>query len=212
MIIETFSVGLLQCNCTILAAPGSTRAIVIDPGDDADVILSRLNAHGLELERIVSTHAHLDHVGAIHALQEATGAAASIHEGDLFLFDRLDEQARWLGFPPPAKGEIDRFLADGDAVKVSNVGVDVIHTPGHTPGSLSFHLDAEQPILFTGDTLFLNSIGRTDLPGGDPDAILNSIRTRLMGFHADTVVVPGHGPSTTIGRERDQNPFLRTSW
>lgn len=212
MIVETFPVGLLQCNCTILAAPGSSRAIVVDPGDDAEVILARLHAHGLELERIVSTHAHLDHVGAIHALQAATGAAASIHEDDLFLFDRLDEQARWLGLPPPEKGQIDRFLEDGDRVTVSGVGLDVIHTPGHTPGSLSFHFDAEHPILFAGDTLFLNSIGRTDLPGGNTDAILNSIRTRLLPLDPGTVVVPGHGPRTTIGHERDENPFLRASW
>lgn len=210
MIVETFPVGLLQCNCTILAIPESSRALVIDPGDDADEILERLAAHGLELDRIVSTHAHLDHVGAIHELQARTGASASIHEDDLFLFDRLDEQARWLGLPPPQKGQIDRFLEDGDTITIPGIGIGVIHTPGHTPGSLSFHLDTERDILFAGDTLFLNSIGRTDLPGGDTEAILNSIRTRLFTLDPDTVVVPGHGPRTTIGRERDENPFLRT--
>lgn len=209
MIIDTFPVGLLQCNCTILAAEGSSRAIVIDPGDDAEVILGRLEAHGLELDRIVSTHAHLDHVGAIHELQEKTGAAASIHKGDLFLFDNLSEQAAWLGLPPPKRGQIDRFIDDGDTVSVPTIGVGVIHTPGHTPGSLTFQLEARTPVLFTGDTLFFNSIGRTDLPGGDPEAILTSIRSRLLGFDPETVVIPGHGPRTTIGRERATNPFLR---
>jgi glyoxylase-like metal-dependent hydrolase (beta-lactamase superfamily II) len=208
MIVDTFPVGLLQCNCTILARVGSSRAIVIDPGDDADVILGRLERLGLDLERIVSTHAHLDHVGAIHGLQTKTGAAASIHEDDLFLFDHLDDQAAWLGLPAPRRGEIDRFIDDGDTVAVPDFGIGVIHTPGHTPGSLTFHLNSANPVLFTGDTLFFGSIGRTDLPGGDPEAILTSIRSRLLGFDPETIVIPGHGPRTTIGRERAENPFL----
>lgn len=212
MILETFTVGVLQCNCTILAGPDSSQAIVVDPGDDAGRILDRLERLGLELGQIVSTHAHIDHVGAIADLQQRTGAPAALHESDLFLFDRLEEQARWLGVPCPAKGRIDRFLDDGDLVHCSDVDLEVVHTPGHTPGSLTFHLDGEErPILFTGDTLFLGSIGRTDLPGGSTPAIIRSIETRLLPFDDDALVIPGHGPKTTIGRERAGNPFLRRS-
>jgi hydroxyacylglutathione hydrolase len=209
MIVETFPVGLLQCNCTILGDEETRGAIVVDPGDDADAIMSRLENHGLELKRIVCTHAHIDHVGAIYDLQERADSPASIHEKDLFLFDNLKTQAEWIGMPSPKRGEIDRFVDDGDSVECPNVILGVIHTPGHTPGSLTLHLGTESPILFTGDTLFLNSIGRTDLWGGSLPDLLGSIKGRLLEFDDDTLVVPGHGPNTTIGRERAQNPFLR---
>ena len=209
MIVETFPVGLLQCNCTILGDEETRGAIVVDPGDDADAIMSRLEKHDLELKRIVCTHAHIDHVGAIYDLQERADSPASIHEKDLFLFDNLKTQAEWIGMPSPKRGEIDRFVDDGDLVECPNVILGVIHTPGHTPGSLTLHLGTESPILFTGDTLFLNSIGRTDLWGGSLPDLLGSIKGRLLEFDDDTLVVPGHGPNTTIGRERAQNPFLR---
>ncbi len=209
MIIDTFPVGLLQCNCTILADPRSGEAIVVDPGDEPDAIMARLETHGLTLARIVCTHAHIDHVGAIHELQQRTGATAAIHEKDLFLLDNLDAQASWIGMPVPARGEIERFLEDGDEVSARDVKVDVVYTPGHTPGSVTFHLARDRPILFTGDTLFLNSIGRTDLWGGSLPDLLGAIQKRLMVFDDDTLVIPGHGPNTTIGRERSENPFLQ---
>ena len=209
MIIETFPVGLLQCNCTILGDEETREAIVVDPGDDADAIMSRLEEHGLKLKRIVCTHAHIDHVGAIYDLQEKADSPANIHEKDLFLFDDLETQAGWIGLPPPRRGEIDRFVEDGESMTCPNVDLEVIHTPGHTPGSLTFHLAAESPILFTGDTLFQNSIGRTDLWGGSLPELLGSIKGRLLGFDEETLVVPGHGPNTTIGREKIENPFLR---
>ena len=209
MIMDTFTVGMLQCNCTILAADDSNDAIVVDPGDEAEQILERLEQHGLELRQIICTHAHIDHVGAIHELQRRTGAAASIHEHDLFLFDDLDMQASWLGMPAPEKGHIERFLTDGDMVSCPDLELEVVHTPGHTPGSLTFHLEDDRPILFTGDTLFQNSIGRTDLPGGSMPDILKSIESRLMTYEDETLVIPGHGPYTTIGREKADNPFLR---
>ncbi len=209
MIVETFPVGLLQCNCTILGDEETREAIVVDPGDDADAIMSRLEKHDLELKRIVCTHAHIDHVGAIYDLQAKSDSPASIHEKDLFLFDNLKTQAEWIGMPTPKRGEIDRFVDDGDSVECPNVILGVIHTPGHTPGSLTLHLGTESPILFTGDTLFLNSIGRTDLWGGSLPDLLGSIKGRLLEFDDETLVVPGHGPNTTIGRERAQNPFLR---
>lgn len=209
MIIETFQVGTLACNCTVLADDDSRRAMVIDPGDDAAEILHRLESRGLKLEALISTHAHIDHVGAIAELQEATGAPASIHQKDLYLWDNLETQATWLGIPAPRTGTIERFLDQGDTVSSGALSVNVLHTPGHTPGSLSFHLENGRHILFTGDTLFLQSVGRTDLWGGSMPDLMESIRTRLMCFDDETLVMPGHGPSTTIGRERRQNPFLR---
>jgi len=209
VIIETFPVGLLQCNCTIVGDESTREAMVIDPGDDPDLILSRLNAHGLTLKEIVCTHTHIDHVGAIFELQRKAGTPASIHEADLFLFQELETQAQWLGMPSPKRGTIDRFLNDGSSVSCKGVELGVIHTPGHTPGSTCFHLANGRNILFAGDTLFRGSIGRTDLWGGSTPDILASIHKRLMTFDDDTLVIAGHGPSTTVGGERRNNPFLR---
>ena len=209
MILETFPVGVLQCNCTILGDESTREAMVIDPGDDPDLILSRLNTHGLRLKEIVCTHTHIDHVGAIFDLQQKAGTPASIHEADLFLFQELETQAQWLGMPSPKRGTIDRFLNDGSSVSCKGVELGVIHTPGHTPGSTCFHLANGRNILFAGDTLFRGSIGRTDLWGGSTPDILASIHKRLMTFDDDTLVIAGHGPSTTVGSERRNNPFLR---
>jgi glyoxylase-like metal-dependent hydrolase (beta-lactamase superfamily II) len=208
MIIETFPVGMLQCNCTILG-DDTTREMVIDPGDDPDEILTRLEKHGLKLKQIVCTHTHLDHVGAIHELQERAGSPASIHKADLFLFEKLDMQAQMIGLPMPQRGVIDHFIADGDAVACRGIEIGAIHTPGHTPGSTTFHLAGDRNILFAGDTLFEQSIGRTDLRGGSYPEIIKSINRKLMVFDDDTLVIPGHGRSTTIGRERKYNPFLK---
>jgi len=209
VIVETFPVGVLQCNCTILGDESTREAMVIDPGDDPDLILSRLNTHGLRLKEIVCTHTHIDHVGAIFDLQQKAGTPASIHEADLFLFQELETQAQWLGMPSPKRGTIDRFLNDGSSVSCKGVELGVIHTPGHTPGSTCFLLANDRNILFAGDTLFRGSIGRTDLWGGSTPDILASIHKRLMTFDDDTLVIAGHGPSTTVGGERRNNPFLR---
>lgn len=209
MIVETFPVGLLQCNCTIVGDETTREAMVIDPGDDPDIILAKLDAYGLKLKEIVCTHTHIDHVGAIFELQQRAGVPASIHKADLFLFEELDTQAHWLGMPSPKKGTIDRFLSDGSSVACNGVELGVIHTPGHTPGSTCFLLDNGRNILFAGDTLFRNSIGRTDLWGGSTPDILSSIHRKLMTLDDDTLVVAGHGPSTTVGLERCNNPFLR---
>ena len=200
---------MLQCNCTILAGDRSRQAIVIDPGDDPDAILENLERHGLELATIVCTHAHIDHVGAVADLQERTGAEALLHESDLFLYDNLEAQANWIGMSCPRRGQIGRFLNDSDIVASASLEVGVLHTPGHTPGSLTFSLEDERPILFTGDTLFMHSIGRTDLWGGSLPDLLGSIERKLLVFDDDALVIPGHGPMTTIGRERAENPFLR---
>lgn len=208
MIIETFPVGLLQCNCTILGDENAHEAIVVDPGDDPDAILARLARHQLQLKQIVITHTHIDHVGAIYELQEKSGTSAAIHKADLLLLDKLDVQASWIGMNTPKRGAIDRYVSDGDAVAVNGIELGVIHTPGHTPGSLTFVLPGDRNVLFTGDTLFQNSIGRTDLWGGSYPHIISSIQKKLLTFDDDTLVIAGHGRSTTIGHERRNNPFL----
>lgn len=209
MIIETFPVGLLQCNCTILGDETTREAIVIDPGDDPDEILRRLEKNSLTLKQIVCTHTHIDHVGAIYDVQERSGTPASIHEADLFLLDKLDVQAQWIGMPAPKRGVIESFIRDGDAVACRGIEIGVLHTPGHTPGSTTFHLAGDRNILFAGDTLFMQSIGRTDLWGGSYTEILQSIHKKLLTFDDDTLVICGHGQSTTIGHERRYNPFLK---
>jgi len=209
MIIETFPVGWLQCNCTILGDEQTREAIVIDPGDDPQEILARLEKHGLTPKQILCTHTHIDHVGAIYELQERAETPASIHKADLLLFEKLDVQAQWIGIPMPKRGIIEHFVVDGGTVACHGVEVGVIHTPGHTPGSASFHLAGDRNILFTGDTLFAQSIGRTDLWGGSHPQIIASIQKKLMTFDDDTLVISGHGQSTTIGHERRYNPFLK---
>lgn len=209
MIIETFPVGLLQCNCTILGDEQTGEAIVIDPGDDSEEILRRLAGHNLTLKRMVCTHTHIDHVGAIHGLQQHSPVSASIHEADLFLYDKLDLQAKFTGIPTPERGVVDDFVSDGDTLTCQGVEIGVLHTPGHTPGSITLHLSGDRGVLFTGDTLFLRSIGRTDLWGGSFPEIIASIQNKLMRFADDTIVVSGHGQMTTIGHERKHNPFLR---
>jgi len=209
MIIETFPVGWLQCNCTILGDEQTREAIVIDPGDDPQEILTRLAKHGLTAKQIVCTHTHIDHVGAIYELQEQMQSPAAIHKADLFLFEKLDVQAQWIGLPMPKRGAIEHFVQDGDAVACRGVEMGVIHTPGHTPGSTTFLLGGHRNILFTGDTLFAQSIGRTDLWGGSHAEIITSIQKKLMVFDDDTLVISGHGRSTTIGHERRYNPFLK---
>jgi glyoxylase-like metal-dependent hydrolase (beta-lactamase superfamily II) len=209
LIVETFPVGPLQCNCTILGDPASGEAIVVDPGDEVDVVLTALARHKLRCRAIVNTHTHIDHVGGNHALREVTGARVMLHEADLPLYDNLGIQAQLLGLAaPPPRSQVDEHIHQGDRVAVGAVALDVLHTPGHTPGSLCFHLAGSAPLLLSGDTLFAGSIGRTDLWGGDYDQELASIRGRLLALDDHTRVIAGHGPETTIGRERRRNPFL----
>jgi hydroxyacylglutathione hydrolase len=215
MILETFPVGLLQCNCTVLGCGTTRRAMVIDPGDDAEVIQNVLERNNLTLEAILHTHAHLDHVGATRALAEATGASVMLHPADQYLYDHIEMQARMFGFPIPDTVPVDRYVADGETITVGRLRGEVMHTPGHTPGSLCLRIlgngNGDSPgHVIAGDTLFLGSIGRTDLWGGNMAKILNSIRDRLMTLSDEIVVLPGHGPATTIGAERRTNPFLQS--
>jgi glyoxylase-like metal-dependent hydrolase (beta-lactamase superfamily II) len=210
LIIRTFPVGLLRCNCTILGDPDSGEVLVVDPGDEGPKVLEALRKEGLVCRAILNTHTHIDHVGANQTLKDATGARLLLHEADLPLYDNLAIQALMLGglMPPPPRAAVDETISQGDRVTAGALVADVLHTPGHTPGSLCFHVKAEGLVL-SGDTLFAGSIGRTDLWGGDYDQEIGSIRERLLALDDRTRVIPGHGPETTIGRERARNPFLQ---
>ena len=208
MILETFPVGPLTCNCTILGDEVTREAMVVDPGDNIPEILSRLQKHGLTLRQIVVTHAHIDHVGGAALLRKSTGAPVVMNQQDLGLLGMMEMQAGWLGVPTPQVAPPDASAEDGLTIGLATLPAQVLHTPGHTPGSICL-LFPDHHLLLAGDTLFAGSIGRTDLPGGDGQQILRSLRERLLVLPDATRVIPGHGPETTIGEERQSNPFLQ---
>jgi glyoxylase-like metal-dependent hydrolase (beta-lactamase superfamily II) len=208
MILETFPVGPLACNCTLLGDPDAGEAIVIDPGDEVGRIHRRLTELGLKLKQILITHAHIDHVGGALRLKQLTGAPILLNENDLMLLKMMDQQAGWVGIATPETAPPDENLADGQRVGLEYYPAQVLHTPGHTQGSICLHF-APLKLLVAGDTLFAGSIGRTDLPGGDYDQIIHSIQSRLLALPDETRVLTGHGPATTIGVERRSNPFLQ---
>ena len=253
----TIPVGMLQCNCSIIGDPLTREALVVDPGDEVTRILDLLGRRRLTVKAIVSTHAHIDHVGGLAKLHQYTGAPVLMHRDDLPLYQAMDIQASFLGVLPPDLTEVDQLLKEGDVLRWGSLEAQVIHTPGHSPGSVSLYLphdagkisltdrDAKPdtksndsggemeegepddfenangeeagsekieirvPQLLAGDTLFKGSIGRTDLWGGSMEEIMDSIRSKLMQLPDATIVHPGHGPMTTIGQEREVNPFLR---
>lgn len=209
MIHEILPVGMLQCNCSIFGDEQSHEAIVIDPGDNIDGILALLEKDALRVKMIVITHAHIDHIGGAAKLKAATGAPVLMNANDQELYDHLDVQASWLGMEPPARTAIDDAARDGDVLTLGPAEFRVLHTPGHTQGSISLWIPAENKLI-AGDTLFRDSIGRTDLPGGNPRQILRSIEDKLLKLPEETVVIPGHGANTTIGREKERNPFLQS--
>lgn len=210
MIHEILPVGMLQCNCSIFGDEQSHEAIVIDPGDEIERILAVVRRHGLTVKAIVITHAHIDHIGGAAKLKAATGAPVMMNANDQELYDQLDWQASWLGIPVPERTAVDASANEGDVIPFGAAGssFEVLHTPGHTQGSISLWMPSEQKLI-AGDTLFRDSIGRTDLPGGNPRQILRSIENKLLRLPEHAVVVPGHGPNTTIGREKEYNPFLQ---
>jgi hydroxyacylglutathione hydrolase len=209
MIHYILPVGMLACNCSILGDEATREAIVIDPGDEIDRVRAILQQHRLQVKYIVATHAHIDHVGGIQKLQQATGASVLMHAADLPLYQNLAAQAAWLGIESPGTAQLKDFLKEGDVLRVGSFSLEVLSTPGHSPGSISLLLSGEGQKLFSGDTLFKGSIGRTDLWGGDYHQILASIRNKLLPLSDETPVFPGHGPSTTLGEERESNPFLK---
>ena len=207
MIRETLAVGLLGCNCTVLGDEDSREAIVVDPGYDIPRILAVLAKHQLTVKQIVVTHAHIDHIASALDLKQITGAPILYRQADLPLIAMMDMQAGWLNLAVPKVMPPDHSPEDGEHVSVRGIEATVLHTPGHTEGSLCLHVPAAN-LLLAGDTLFAGGVGRTDLPGGNTEKLLGSIRERLLPLPDATQVIPGHGPATTIARERATNPFL----
>jgi glyoxylase-like metal-dependent hydrolase (beta-lactamase superfamily II) len=208
MIHEILPVGPLQCNCSVIGDEISHEAMVIDPGDDVEDVLEIVRKHNLQVKQIVITHAHIDHVGGAMKLRAATGAPILLNQNDYALLKLLDLQATWIGMASPGEVKIDQTIGPSDTVKAGSLIADVLHTPGHTEGSICLYFAAEKKLI-AGDTLFAGSIGRTDLPGGSFEKIINSIHEKVLTLPGDTVVIPGHGPSTTIEEERENNPFLQ---
>ena len=207
MIHEILPVGPLQCNCSVIGDESTREGLVIDPGDNIEDVVSIVRKHNLQIKQIVITHAHIDHVGGAMQLRAATGAPILLNQNDYALLKMLDAQAAWIGVAPPGKVEIDHSVAQADSIKTGSLSADVIHTPGHTEGSICLYFPAEKKLI-AGDTLFAGSIGRTDLPGGSFEKIIRSLHDKVLELPDDTVVIPGHGSLTTIGRERHSNPFL----
>jgi glyoxylase-like metal-dependent hydrolase (beta-lactamase superfamily II) len=209
MILEKLIVGPFQCNCTILGCEKTREAVIIDPGEESERILARIAQLNLKPKYLIHTHAHLDHVSALADVQDHCGGQSCLHRGDEWLFDNVAIQAALFGLPAPRQGKIDQWIEDGDAIPFGKEKLQVLYTPGHTPGSVSFLLEqASGDQLFTGDTLFNRSIGRTDLWGGDYEQIIASIKNKLLPLDEKTVIHAGHGPNSTIGEEKRANPFL----
>lgn len=211
VIIETFAVGPLACNCTILADEASGEAIVIDGGDGVEEVMRRLRARNLRATHLLHTHAHIDHIGDVGALRVQAGGSALLHPADLPLYETLALQAHWIGLADaPKVVRLDGDLHDADVFRLGTTRIEVLHTPGHTPGSVCFSIDdGERTTILSGDTLFAGSIGRWDLGGTSMEDIVASIHRKLLDFADDTPVIPGHGPFTTIGAERNSNPYLQ---
>ena len=207
MIHEIFPVGPLQCNCSVIGDENTREAMVIDPGDDIEDVLAIVRKHNLQVKQIVVTHAHIDHVGGAMKLRSITQAPILLNQNDYALLKMLDVQAAWIGVAPPGKVEIDRSVSTGDRVSAGEHTAEILHTPGHTEGSICLYFPAERKLI-AGDTLFAGSIGRTDLPGGSMQKIMRSLHESVLALPDETVVIPGHGQATTIGEERESNPFL----
>jgi len=208
MIHVILPVGQLRCNCSIFGDEQTREAIVIDPGDELSKIIEVLDKHQLKVKAIIVTHGHIDHVAGAAKLRALTGAPVYMNENDDPLLKALDVQASWLGMETPERPEIDTPANDGVSLKLGGADFNIIFTPGHTQGSLSVWIPQERKLV-SGDTLFYETVGRTDLPGGDSRKILSSIKTRLFPLPDETVVIPGHGIPTTIGHEKKFNPFLQ---
>jgi hydroxyacylglutathione hydrolase len=207
MIHEILPVGPLRCNCSVIGDETTREAMVIDPGDEIEDVLALIGKHNLQVKQIVVTHAHIDHVGGAMKLRAATGAPILLNQNDYALLKMLSMQAAWIGVADPGKVEIDHSVSTGEKIQAGSHVASVLQTPGHTEGSICLYFPAEKKLI-AGDTLFAGSIGRTDLPGGSFEKIMQSLRGTVLALPDETVVVPGHGPLTTIGEEKESNPFL----
>jgi hydroxyacylglutathione hydrolase len=205
LLVHQLSVGPLQVNCFVVACQRTREAMVIDPGDDGPRILQLAESNGYQVKKIVNTHGHFDHIGANQPVKEATGAVLMMHEADLPLLQNARNHAQAYGLTVSPSPDPDKFLNEGDVFSVGEQSFSIFHVPGHSPGSICLLSDGH---LFVGDVLFAGSVGRTDLPGGDFDALVEGVREKLFRLPADTIVHPGHGPDTTIGREKQMNPFV----
>jgi len=206
---ETFPAGAFACNCSILGCDETREAIVVDPGGEVDKIRSILAHHGFTLKAIVHTHAHLDHIHCTRQVKEEHGGDICLHKDDLFLYDGIETQAAMFGWDVQSTLPVDHYLEDGESIAFGKSGLLTLHTPGHTPGSVCFEVkEGNKSIIFSGDTLFRRSIGRTDLPGGDAKQLATSIKTHLYTRAPDALVIPGHGPNTSIEEEAAKNPFV----
>lgn len=208
MIHEVLAVGMLGCNCSVLGDEATREGIVVDPGDEIGRILEVIAKHQLQIKAIIITHAHLDHVGGAAKLKAATGAPVYMNANDQQLYDMVDVQAQWLGMAEPEKTAIDVNAQDDASISMGEIPLRLLHTPGHTQGSLCVWIPGQMRLL-AGDTLFRDSVGRTDLPGGDHRQLIHSIHDKLLVLPEETVVLLGHGQLTTIGREKERNPFLQ---
>ncbi len=213
IVIETFAIGTLGCNCSLIYSKTTRETLVIDPGNDFHAFMNHIHNRGLSVKKLIHTHAHFDHIGRSHEIQKATGCSLELHGEDLELYRSLKYQGMIFGMEVGDPGEVDHFFQDEEIIGLESPGLQkllkTIHTPGHTPGSCCFYSeDLETPILFSGDTLFKGSIGRTDLPGGDFEKIMTSLKKRIIGLPDETLVISGHGPKTQMAFEKRHNPFL----
>jgi glyoxylase-like metal-dependent hydrolase (beta-lactamase superfamily II) len=208
---ETFPAGPFQCNCTVLACGDTKDAVIVDPGGEVEKIAELVAHYDLTVRAIVHTHAHLDHIYCTRDVKEAHGGEVCLHKGDAFLYDGFAKQAAMFGWQPRASTPVERWIEHGDVIAMGKRTLEVIHTPGHTPGSVCFEIEDRDAgrLVFAGDTLFRRSVGRTDLPGGDRAQLAASIKERFYTRDLDAVVIPGHGPTTTLGDEARANPFVR---
>jgi hydroxyacylglutathione hydrolase len=211
MVHRVFTLGQLACNASLIADESTREALVIDPGEDPGPLLDEIHREAWLVRQILFTHAHIDHVAGAAAVVELTGAPVAMHRLDLSLYEGLDDQAAWIGMPTPERVAISHWLEEGEVIPCGSFNFRTLFTPGHAPGHVSFY-EESQKLLISADVLFRGGIGRTDLPGGDLNQLLESIHTQLMVLPDDTTVVPGHGQLTTIGWERRTNPYLKLEW
>ncbi len=208
MILETIVVGALGVNCFVLGDPETKDGVVVDPGADVANILAVVQRHGLTVRYVLNTHGHFDHVGGNRQLLEQTSACLMIHAADVSYLDKVSHVAEMYGLQAENSPVPDQYLTDGQRITFGNRIIEVLHTPGHTPGGCCLYLPSEGTVI-TGDTLFADSVGRTDLPGGSHETLVQAIREKLLPLPEGTIVLPGHGPTTTVGREKRGNPYLR---